>query len=195
MKTDFQAVASPPENLARMVVTRDNLSSWDLTPAIFEVDGKVVGTPLEINERFSLDLEPGLHELKVYPRLEGRRWDTTENQYFPAGKVTFVVITHTQLNPPQEKRELGEVASDALAGGLLGQFIFGGTGKYGPYRFEVTNTDLHSGSKNSKASNAASIEPKNAPEQYCSKIGYKSGTEKFADCVMKMMDGPAGARD
>ena len=32
-------------------------------------------------------------------------------------------------------------------------------------------------------------------EQYCSKIGYKFGTEKFADCVMKMMNSQAETRN
>ena len=50
------------------------------------------------------------------------------------------------------------------------------------------------GTSVSEASNASSIEPKNGPEQYCSKIGYKFGTEKFTDCVMKMMDSQAETR-
>ena len=30
---------------------------------------------------------------------------------------------------------------------------------------------------------------------YCSKIGYKFGTEKFVDCVMKMIDSQAETRN
>ena len=72
--------------------------------------------------------------------------------------------------------------------------IFGGVGKYGPLRFDVTDKDWHSvdfasSSKNENtSSNEVSDNLTKSPEEYCSKIGYKSGTEKYADCVMKMMD-------
>ena len=95
---------------------------------------------------------------------------------FGLGAVPGLIAFYTASNIDKSNNPNG-------GGGPFEMALVKVTDKKGNVIDEVKNLETDS-EKNKSEQPIASA----SPEEYCSKIGYKSGTEKYADCVMKMMD-------
>lgn len=180
------------EDQAKLTITRPRKFTVSGIAARIKINGTKVGE-IANNDEISIGVPEGPGTITVGHWQYPGEFSLTIN--FEKDKHYYVL-----LNP---KGQLANSIGFGLAG-IIGFYAAANIDKSnnpngggGPFEMALVKITDKKGNVIDEVKSLETDSEKNKSEQpiasasseeYCSKIGYKSGTEKYADCIMKMMD-------